>query len=92
MAIFSGPLRNSKGIRKLVDRIVLSNGRDGEILAGVFEHLEFDLHSYQRPLSRDQIKSITRQLLMALSNLHKHNIVHTGGSLLRLLSVQILNS
>jgi hypothetical protein len=88
IAILSGPLRNTKGIRQLVDRIVLSNGRDGEILAGVFEHLEFDLHSYQRSLSRDQIKSITRQLLMALSNLHKHNIVHTGESLLCILSTQ----
>lgn len=92
MAILSGPLQNTKGIRQLVDRIVLSNGRDGEILAGVFEHLEFDLHSYRRPLSRDQIKSITRQLLMALSNLHKHNIVHTGESLLHILSTQISDS
>jgi serine/threonine protein kinase len=82
MTVLSGPLRDTKEIRQLVDQIILANDRDGQILAGVFEHLDFDLHNYhltqKHPLSRHQIKSITRQLLRALSKLHKHNIVHTG--------------
>lgn len=87
MTILRSSLQNTKEIRQLVDQIVLANDQDGEVQAGVFEHLEFDLHSYhveqKRQLSRDQIKSIARQLLKALSNIHKQNIVHTGKNLSR---------
>jgi serine/threonine protein kinase len=73
----SGPLQNVEGIRQLVDQIDLAKGR-----AGVFEHLDFDLHKYhvsqKHQLSRSQIKSIARQILRALSNTHRQKIVHTG--------------
>ncbi|CZS99205.1 uncharacterized protein RCO7_00499 [Rhynchosporium graminicola] len=79
--ILKGPLRNAEGIRQLVDQIDLTVGLDGQIRAGVFEHLDFDLHRYhltqERQFSRLQIKSIARQILKALSNSHKQDIVHT---------------
>lgn len=82
MMILSGPLKNTEGIRQLVDQIVLTEGLDRHPRAGVFEHLDFDLYKYyltqKHRLSRLQIKSIARQILTALSNTHKQNIVHTG--------------
>jgi serine/threonine protein kinase len=82
MMVLNGPLKNVEGIRQLVNQIDLAEGFDGQPRAGVFEHLEFDLHEHhlaqKRQLSRYQIKSIAQQILKALSNTHKHNIVHTG--------------
>lgn len=82
MMLLSGPLKNIEGIRQIVDQIVLTEGFDTHSRAGVFEHLDFDLHKYyltqKLQLSRLQIKSIARQVLTALSNTHKQNIVHTG--------------
>lgn len=82
MIILSGPLKNAEGIRQLIDQIILTEGFDRHLRAGVFEHLDFDLHKYyltqKHQLSRLQIKSIARQILKALSNTHKQNIVHTG--------------
>ncbi|KAI9047123.1 hypothetical protein LZ554_008577 [Drepanopeziza brunnea f. sp. 'monogermtubi'] len=81
MMILKGPLKNTEGIRQLVDQIVLTVGVDKQTRAGVFEHLDFDLHRYhldqKRQFSRLQIKSIARQTLRALSKLHKQDIVHT---------------
>ncbi|TVY81129.1 Dual specificity tyrosine-phosphorylation-regulated kinase, partial [Lachnellula suecica] len=81
MTILNGPLKNTEDIRQLVDQIVLTEGVDEQTRAGVFEHLDFDLHTYhlthKRQFSRLQIKSIARQILKALSNMHKQNIVHT---------------
>jgi serine/threonine protein kinase len=82
MTIFKGPLKNTEGIRQLVDQIVLTVGVDEPTRASVFEHLDFDLHRYyltqKHQFSRLQIKSIARQILKALSNAHKQGIVHTG--------------
>ena len=82
MVILKGPLKNTEGIRQLVDQLVLTVGDDEETRSGVFEHLTFDLHDYhltqKRQFSRPQIKSIARQVLKALSNSHKQDIVHTG--------------
>lgn len=82
MIILSGPLKNTEGIRQLVDQIVLTEGLDRHSRAGVFEHVDLNLHKYhltqKHRLSRLQIKSIARQILKALSNTHKQNIVHTG--------------
>src|SRR3954469_9202266 len=79
MMILKGPLKNTKGIRQLVDQIVLTVGVDEQTRAGVFEHLDFDLHRYyltqKHQFSRLQIKSIARQILKALSNTHKQDIV-----------------
>ncbi|RFU27514.1 hypothetical protein B7463_g8835, partial [Scytalidium lignicola] len=81
MAILNGPLKNAKGIRQLVDQIILERGPDEEIQAGVFEYFDTDLHKYhvteRSHLSRLEIKSIARQLLEALSITHKNHIVHT---------------
>jgi serine/threonine protein kinase len=86
MMILKGPLKNCEGIRQLVDEIILTEGVDGRIQAGVFEHLDFDLHKYhliqKQHFSRLQIRSIARQILQALSKLHKQNIVHTGWKVL----------
>jgi serine/threonine protein kinase len=82
MMILSGPLKNTEGIRQLVDQLVLPEGLDRNLRAGVFEHLDMDLYKYhftqKHRLSRLQIKSIARQVLKALSSTHKQNIVHTG--------------
>jgi serine/threonine protein kinase len=82
MMILKGPVKNTDGIRQLVDQIVLTVGVDEQTRAGVFEHLDFDLHRYhltqKHQFSRLQIKSIARQILKALSNTHKQDIVHTG--------------
>ena len=82
ITILSGPLKNTEGIRQLVDQVVLTEGLDRHSQVGVFEHLEFDFHKYyiaqKNGLSRLQIKSMARQILTALSNTHKQNIVHTG--------------
>lgn len=82
MTILKGPLKNTEGIRQLVDQIVLTEGVDEQLRAGVFEHLDFDLHKYyltqKHQFSRLQIKSIARQILKALSNAHRQNIFHTG--------------
>ncbi|TVY38720.1 putative serine/threonine-protein kinase [Lachnellula subtilissima] len=81
ITILSGPLKNTEGIRQLVDQVVLTEGLDRHSRLGVFEHLDFDLHKYyltqKNRLSRLEIKSIARQILTALSNTHKQNIVHT---------------
>lgn len=80
--VLKGPLKNTEGIRQLVDEIVLPGDVDGQTRAGVFEHLDFDLHrshlTQKHQFSRPQIKSIARQILKALSITHKQNIVHTG--------------
>lgn len=82
MALLTGPLKNAEGIRQLVDRIILPDTHHDQIPVAVLEHLDVDLHQLhlvQRVhLSLFQIKSIARQFLKALSNIHKHNIVHTG--------------
>ena len=83
MTVLTGPLKNAEGIRQLVDHIILPGMHNDQIPAAVFEHLDVDLHQLhlvQRVhLSHLQIKSIARQFLKALSNTHKHNIIHTGG-------------
>ena len=82
MTVLQGSLKGTEGIRQLVDQIILIDGPADQIRAGVFEHLDFDLHRFhltlKREFSRLQIKLIARQLLNALSNIHKNNIVHTG--------------
>ncbi|KAH6718576.1 kinase-like domain-containing protein [Leptodontidium sp. MPI-SDFR-AT-0119] len=80
MTILKGPLKDTEGIRQLVDQIVLGEVNE-QTRAGVFEYLDFDLHKYyltqKHQFSRLQIKSIARQILKALSNTHKQDIVHT---------------
>ena len=44
--ILKGPLRNTESIQQLVDQIDLTKGVVEKTQAGVFEHLNFDLHSY----------------------------------------------
>ncbi|KAH7308339.1 kinase-like domain-containing protein [Rhexocercosporidium sp. MPI-PUGE-AT-0058] len=82
MSILSGPLKNTEGIRQLVDQIVLTEAVDEKVRAGVFERLDFGLHRYhltqKHRFSRPQTKAIARQILKALSNTHKKDIVHTG--------------
>ncbi|KAK0111476.1 hypothetical protein ONS95_001831 [Cadophora gregata] len=81
MMILNGPLKDTEGIRQLVDQIDLAMGVDKQTRAGVFEHLDFDLHKYhltqKHSFSRLQIKTIARQILKALSHSHKQDIVHT---------------
>jgi serine/threonine protein kinase len=82
MMILKNPLKNTEGIRQLIDQITISTSSDEDIRAGVFEYLDFDLHKFHLvqkfQLSRPEIKSIARQILKALSVIHSCNIVHTG--------------
>ncbi|KAH6718023.1 kinase-like domain-containing protein [Leptodontidium sp. 2 PMI_412] len=92
MTILKGPLRNAQGIRQLVDQIALMAGGEEQTRAGVFKHLDCDFHRYhlaqKHKFSRRQAKSIARQILTALSNTHKQDIVHTDIKLENIVSSQ----
>ena len=76
-----GPFKGQAGIRQLVDQIRLV-GSPEPIAAAVLGYGEMSLHDLQyiekRPLSSNQVKSITRQLLQTLASMHERGIVHTG--------------
>lgn len=82
VTILKGTLRGTVGIRQLLDQIDLTDPPLKQMQAGVFERLDTDLHevhlAQKMPLSRVQIKSLSRQILQALSEIHSRNIVHTG--------------
>jgi len=82
MMILNGPLKETAGIRQRLDQIILADEPDEQTLAGVFEYLDFDLDGYRLTqkgqLTLREIKSIARQFLKALTNIHHANIVHTG--------------
>jgi len=83
MMILSGPLKNTKGIRQLVDQIVLTEESDGQRTSGCLRKSRLR-SSHVSPnaetsiLLRLHTNSIARQILKALSNTHKQDIVHTG--------------
>lgn len=83
MTLLCGPLKGVEGVRQIVDTVSLQNESTADdARAGVFEYLENDLHRFhlteKRSFSLNQIKTCARQLLAALSHVHKKDIVHTG--------------
>jgi len=79
--ILSSRLKGAPGILQLLDRITLVDDPQ-RIDAAVLECGIMSLHDLQffvkRPLSRKQVKVMTRQLLEALQFVHAEGIVHTG--------------
>jgi serine/threonine protein kinase len=79
--LLSSRFQGAPGILQLLDRITLVDGPE-RIDAAVLEHGIMSLHDLQfsvkRPLSRNQVKALTRQLLKALQFIHAEGIVHTG--------------
>ncbi|MCJ1245365.1 hypothetical protein MMC30_002569 [Trapelia coarctata] len=79
--LLAGRFKGASGILQLLDRITLLESPE-RIDAAVLEYGVLSLHDLQfsvkRPLSRNQVKAITRQLLTALQFIHAQGIVHTG--------------
>jgi len=81
IGLLGGRFKGASGILQLLDRITLVESPERIDLA-VLEYGVLSLHDLQfsvkRPLSRNQVKAITRQLLKALQFIHAQDIVHTG--------------
>lgn len=79
--LLASRFNGASGIRQLIDRITLVKSPE-RIDAAVLEYGIMSLHELQflakRPLSRRQVKVITRQLLTAIQYIHAQGIVHTG--------------